>query len=98
MHKIIIIFPALALPHTYSHTFSQTEAHFTLPIGLASFLLFFIIAAFRAEWIYFYPVEDHGAGVEGYRRDHPKKDRGELVPFGGIAAVVWFLGGSHTDR
>lgn len=61
-------------------------------------MLFFIVAAFRAEWIYFYPVADHGAGVEGYRTDHPKKDRGELVPFGGIAAVVWFLGGSRTDR
>lgn len=43
-------------------------------------------------------MADHGSGVEGCSRDPPKKDRGELVPFGDIAAVLWFLGGSLADR
>lgn len=43
-------------------------------------------------------MADHGARVEGCSRDPPNKDRGELVPFGDIAAVRWFLEGSRTDR
>ena len=44
-------------------------------------------------------MADHGAWVEGCSRDPPNKDRGELVPFGDIAAaVLWFVEGSRTDR
>lgn len=43
-------------------------------------------------------MADHGARVEGCRRDPTNKDREELVPFGDIADVLWFLEGSHTDR
>lgn len=99
--------PSLLLhSHTLTHTLSNwSTPHFLLPFGRAffSFLFFFFFPTlpsltFWAEWIYFYPVVDHGAWVEGCIRDPPNKDRGEPVPFGDIAAVLWFLEGSRANR
>lgn len=39
---------------------------------------------------------DHGAGVEGCRRDPQQKDRGELS--GDTAAALWFVEGAHAGR
>lgn len=52
----------------------------------------------QAEWIYFSPAEDHGAGAEGRRGDGVETDGGELVPSGDIAAVERLLESAHTDR
>lgn len=40
----------------------------------------------------------HGSMEEGCHRDPPTKDRGELEPFGAVAAVLDYLEDSCTDR
>lgn len=40
----------------------------------------------------------HGSMEEGCQRDLPTRDRGELEPFGAVAAVLDYLEDSRTDR
>lgn len=104
-HTHLFTFPSLTLTHTYSHPLKLKHASllvaFRTSVFFFPFFFFFPTLpslTFWAEWIYFYPVVDHGAWVEGCIRDPPNKDRGEPVPFGDIAAVLWFLEGSRANR
>lgn len=40
----------------------------------------------------------HGSMEEGCQWDPPTRDRGELEPFGAVAAVLDYLEDSCTDR